>query len=447
MPELDLAALDPDSLMMFHDEEGDGVALAVFLRDGQFCRARRTWHPLPRSSTILDGISLRCVHPDFVALYDQLQDHGQMPSVAQTQEFEIDVKPGAAPTQAPIVRRRPFGAAGPPEAAVRGMLLGLALGDGVAATGGAVPPHGVLRAGAASQLGLATADGLLRTEVSRAAIVAENPTIVAMREVVQSYRRWAVRRGEMPPHVSDETGWTAGLELLRERRGSSPTTVRALLRQEPLDSDGYHALLRSTPIAAWNREQGSLVRAMVGVTHSIPKVGQFAQLWTVLLRRSLAASSLEEAATVATNEVGARTRVAHHLGMVRERAGVAPCDHAVSEKFAMRRSALSALTGGAYVAFSYPDADTIEEALAFAARATHGNAVAAVAGALLGALHGVHALPPGPALRLELGWAADTLARDLAAVGRAGAMGDLQRFRPLEAARLRRAYTAIGDQG
>lgn len=443
MPDLDLTALEPGSLMMFHDDEGDGVALAVSLREGMFCRARRGWQALPLSSTILDGISLRCVHPDFVALYDQLQDHGQMPSVAQTQEFEIDVKPGAKPTPAPIVLR-PFGAAGPQEAAVRGMLLGLALGDAVGLLAGSPPARGLLPAGAATQLTLATADALVRAEVSSPALMTKEPIDTATREIVHAFRRWALRRGEVPASAAGDAGWTSQLAALRERRGSSPTTVQALLTNGSIDSDGYHALLRTAPIAAWNRAQELLVRASVESTHSAAKVDHVAQLWVTLLRRALDAPTLDLATTITRNELGARSKIARHLGMIEARAAGAPCDVAMLHHLAPRRSALSALTGGLYVALSYPDADTVGEALAFAAQAAHGNAVAAVAGAALGATHGVHALPTSLVSRLELGWAMDTLARDLTFVGRAGVVREIQTTASPEADRLRRAYPAAG---
>ena len=72
------------------------------------------------------------------------------------------------------------------------------------------------------------------------------------------------------------------------------------------------------------------------------------------------------------------------------------------------------MAGGIYVALSFPDLDTVDEALEFAGWAPDGDSVAAVAGALLGAVHGYEALPTALCARLELGWVMDTLARDLA---------------------------------
>lgn len=59
-----------------------------------------------------------------------------------------------------------------------------------------------------------------------------------------------------------------------------------------------------------------------------------------------------------------------------------------------------------------------------ACAAPDGDSVAAVAGALLGALHGLEALPVALISRLELGWVVDALARDLALQVRENQAGD-----------------------
>jgi hypothetical protein len=64
---------------------------------------------------------------------------------------------------------------------------------------------------------------------------------------------------------------------------------------------------------------------------------------------------------------------------------------------------------------SFPDENTVAEAIDFAGRAPDGDSVASVAGAILGARHGYEALPAKWLSRLELGWVMDRLARDLAA--------------------------------
>ncbi|MET8628656.1 hypothetical protein ABZW30_33765 [Kitasatospora sp. NPDC004669] len=76
-------------------------------------------------------------------------------------------------------------------------------------------------------------------------------------------------------------------------------------------------------------------------------------------------------------------------------------------------TASSALLGALVVVSRFPGRDTVDAALRFAARAPDGNSVAATAGALIGATHGVDALPVELLSRLELVRVLDTLARDL----------------------------------
>ena len=78
-------------------------------------------------------------------------------------------------------------------------------------------------------------------------------------------------------------------------------------------------------------------------------------------------------------------------------------------------SARSALRGGVAVAIRCADGSpaAVRHALHEIRGATVPAAVGPVAGALLGAVYGVEALPVDLLGRLELGWAIDTLARDL----------------------------------
>ncbi|WP_220039839.1 hypothetical protein [Nonomuraea aridisoli] len=73
------------------------------------------------------------------------------------------------------------------------------------------------------------------------------------------------------------------------------------------------------------------------------------------------------------------------------------------------------LLGGVYAAASCAGPAEAAEALSFAATAPAAGSVAAVTGAMLGAVHGVHVWPLALLNRLELVWVMDTLARDLVA--------------------------------
>lgn len=93
----------------------------------------------------------------------------------------------------------------------------------------------------------------------------------------------------------------------------------------------------------------------------------------------------------------------------------APCLPQTLERIAPDKTSWSALAGGLYVALSFPDEDTIADAIEFAGWAPDGDSVAGVAGAILGARHGYEALPSKWLSRLELGWVMDRLAGDMAA--------------------------------
>ncbi len=76
---------------------------------------------------------------------------------------------------------------------------------------------------------------------------------------------------------------------------------------------------------------------------------------------------------------------------------------------------MSALLGGVYAASSHQQPERVADALRFALHAPWRDAVAPMTGAMLGALHGVAALPMRWLSRLRLGWVLDLLAGDLLA--------------------------------
>jgi hypothetical protein len=103
------------------------------------------------------------------------------------------------------------------------------------------------------------------------------------------------------------------------------------------------------------------------------------------------------------------------LAAALQEADAYPADAKRLAKLAPNATAPSSLLGGVYVAASFPERDQLAAALHFAAGAPDGDSVACVAGALLGAAHGVEALQVDLVSRHELAWVFDTLARDLVA--------------------------------
>ncbi|MEN3539176.1 ADP-ribosylglycohydrolase family protein [Microbispora sp. ZYX-F-249] len=137
----------------------------------------------------------------------------------------------------------------------------------------------------------------------------------------------------------------------------------------------------------------------------------------VLTGRCLSTRSLDEAAEpddglLRPPEVGtfldeARAVLAHARETPRQKARLA--------RIAPDATAPSAFLGGLYAAASCSEATEAMEALTFAAAAPDADSVAAVAGAMLGALHGAGVWPVELLSRLESTWVMDTLARDLVA--------------------------------
>lgn len=313
-------------------------------------------------------------------------------------------------------------------AAARGTLLGLILGDAVGATGGSVPERGILPATSGGQLACFTVEGLIRADV-RGALrgIGHTPSMVW-----QAYGRWAALQGVVPMDEAKAArwpdGWLADVSILREPRGTAPATVAAL-RGRPSEaasgatsgatarkSLGPRAVTRVLPVGLYARagEAAQLAAEVAAITHRDEAVVA-AAIGASAVQRLSEGETLARAMATA-EEHGARANAGAGLSALTAaiQAGrSAPREAAQLTRFTPDDAAASVLAGGVYVALSFPEPDSIQEALLFAARANDGGHVATVAGTLLGAAHGPDALPVEWLSRLELVWIADTLARDL----------------------------------
>ncbi|PFG18530.1 ADP-ribosylglycohydrolase family protein [Serinibacter salmoneus] len=462
MPDVAGLRVKPGELMMMHDDDHEPVGLVAWTHRGRFWRLGGFWQPVPAASAMFYGLTLQVVHEDFVAFYDVLEKTGMLPSPAQTGEYAVPDGAGRGrPARPP---RRPFGWAGPAEDRVRGLVLGLLVGEAIGSTegggaGGSTAGGGAqgrkatastaglglsaaafpLRIAAGGQLALATIDGLVRAEASmHQALPRDQVQKVATREVIRAYRRWALRRQEAPSRGVANSGWTGQVLALRERRGSSPSTVYAIRAGKPSTSTGCQALVRSLPFAAWNRPGPEALKASCAFSHA-PAAGYAAQVACEVLRVALRSDTVERAVARAHELIGNLAI----LAQVREAAARQVRSTERLAEMAPDASSWSALQGGVYAALSYPGPDEVLRALRFAATAPDGDSVAAVAGALLGAVHGVAALPRRLQDHLPVGWVADTLARDLVRLNTAGGMSVIAEGSASAAARLRRAYPAV----
>lgn len=310
-------------------------------------------------------------------------------------------------------------------------MLGLAVGEALGARHSVPDGAAPLSGGVGTHLALFTVDGLIRASVrQRERGICHPPSIVW-----HALARWAYGQGIPAPHLYAEwgsgtasdwpDGWLAEVPALRERRGSAPATVAALQRGQPgtrqrpvTQSTGYHGLIRALPVGALGtppHETFDLALDVAALTHGAPSGFITAADAALLAATLLSADDLSAGIAQAIRTIEIVDPDSHHLDRYAEAAADgdrAPADGAVLRRHGAHRTAISSLSAALYVMTSFPRPEQIFEALDFAG-STAGGGVAAVSGALLGAFHGVDALPVAAVSRLDTAWVTDMLARDL----------------------------------
>lgn len=329
-------------------------------------------------------------------------------------------------------------------ARVRGLAIGYCLGDALARVPD--PDRDALLVGTPSLIFLHGIEAMIRSSVrqdlsGRAALAECSWHATA---------RWAhsTRQGDLPqvrrwrdacsPQAWPD-GWLAELSSLALGRGSAPAVEAALELEDldprpghgPGDSAGDLVLSRTLPVALlavdreWSPSLDELVstsaRDVAAYSHGLP-----AQLVAVATTRTLAS-------TLATGTI---QPFADPSGLAALYADAAEPDDARQACLALAaladpastrlpatelarqgvpsgpRTALRAVAEGLRCVLTHPARSEVDKALREALETGQPGA-AAVAGALLGAAHGVHALPVDAVARLDLAHVADQLAGDL----------------------------------
>ncbi|MFD5582982.1 MULTISPECIES: ADP-ribosylglycohydrolase family protein [unclassified Streptomyces] len=319
---------------------------------------------------------------------------------------------------------------------VRGLMLGLALGDTLGAARGTLPATGPLPAGVSTQLACFTAEGIIRAQVRGN----HKGICYAPGVVLHAYSRWAYLQGIAPEKMRQRwnpygskgwpDGWLAGVPALAQRRGSAPATVTALSRIEQGEPDmatpsrGCHALTRALPVAVTGPVGVGQAAPLAALTHG-DKAAQNATAQAAFLAHHClshpapgSAEAVREAlhaglAALPVKGVPVTEQEQGRLAEALRCAAAEPARPGHLMRLAPDPTAPAALLGGVYAAASFPARADLRAALAFAAAAPDGDSVACVTGALLGAVHGVEALPADLISRHELAWVLDTLARDM----------------------------------
>ncbi|MGW2354539.1 ADP-ribosylglycohydrolase family protein [Actinacidiphila glaucinigra] len=274
---------------------------------------------------------------------------------------------------------------------VRGLLLGLALGDTLGSARDALPDRGPLPAGAGTRSACLTVEGIIRATGGLPSAVRNADS------------RWAALRGDEAPDPD------------------APGTRRPV----PAEARGTEAALLAAalPVAVTGAVHGpAQAAARAGEIAAHPAAAHAA----VLLHHCLTgAVDVQEPLFAEQSQVHIAVRAGldalgdsggtGHLHTAFRQAADDPADPRRLAALAPDATAFSALRGALYCAASLPHRHQVGEALRLAAAAPDGASVACVTGALLGAAHGARALPAGLAGRHELAPVLDALAHDLVA--------------------------------
>jgi len=282
-----------------------------------------------------------------------------------------------------------------------------------------------------TQMALFTADGLLRAHVK--ASLEGNANVAAV--VAHAYQRWLATQGETPPllDTTGDQGWLIGQQDLHARRVPGHTCLQALQAMPALgararnDSKGCGGAMRVAPAGLYcarapgSSDQRVLRRAfdlgceLAGLTHGHPTgqaaAGAFAGIVALLARDYELDEAIEEALPlVERRPLGAETKAAIDKAMRLARDGV-PGPEQIGE-LGEGWVAEEALAIALYCALAAPDYTS--GVLLAVNHNGDSDSTGAMAGSLLGALHGIDNVPRRWLSALELGREIAAIADDLA---------------------------------
>jgi ADP-ribosylglycohydrolase len=282
-----------------------------------------------------------------------------------------------------------------------------------------------------TQMTLFTADGLLRAAVKRA--LEGSASVPAL--VAHAYLRWLSTQGRRSPllDTTGDQGWLIAEPELHARRVPGSTCLASLAAMPSLgtrarnDSKGCGGVMRMAPVGLYcARDPGvSPQRAarrafdlgcdLAALTHGHPTgqtaAGAFAALIALLaLDRALDEAIDEVLPHVVRRPLGKETLQAMQKALALARAGEPAADRvaALGEGWVADQALAIAL----YAALAAPDFTS--GVLLAVNHDGDSDSTAAIAGNLLGALHGVDNIPRKWLSGLELGSAIAALADDLA---------------------------------
>jgi ADP-ribosyl-[dinitrogen reductase] hydrolase len=267
-----------------------------------------------------------------------------------------------------------------------------------------------------TQMTLFTAEGSLRAlAASRDGAVADSAAIMR-----RAYLRWLLTQGEGSGNAIERSGWLVAQPELHSRRAPGNTCLSALrtVGGEHNDSKGCGGIMRVAPCGIVHAGAPSLAfaagLAAARLTHGHPTGYLAAGVFAAIIAQLMVGDMLPEA----TNR--ARQILVEHADHAETLAAL---DHALRlvDSSAAPQDAIALLGEGwiaeealAIALYCALTASSLEEGIVQAVNITgDSDSTGAMAGNLLGALHGTVAIPARWLATLELRAVIETVARDL----------------------------------
>lgn len=259
-----------------------------------------------------------------------------------------------------------------------------------------------------TQMTLFTLEGLLRAK--------RDPSLDPIEEVHRSYVEWwATQKLDGPPEDADP-GSLVAEPWLYSRRAPGVTCMSALRqavqdgalgKAADNDSKGCGAVMRSAPFALIGMDDAAdLAMRAAALTHGHPSGQVSAGALVVMVESLLAGEALPGSIGAALDWCdgvtgGQETREALMRALAADRLGSAPTAETI-QRLGAGWVGEEALAIAVFCALSFPERDQVLDALSLAV--SHGgdsDSTGAICGHLVGALHGVQALPPALARECE----------------------------------------------
>jgi ADP-ribosylglycohydrolase len=278
-----------------------------------------------------------------------------------------------------------------------------------------------------TQMTLFTAEGLLRAYVRGAFKgITTYPGVVA-----HAYLRWLQTQGEQPKADlmlgQDEPGWLFGQRALHARRAPGNTCLSALRAMPSLgapaknDSKGCGGVMRMAPVGLFAHRLGQspqltfeLATELSALTHGHPTGALTGGVFAVLVLELCGGASLPDALATARTCLRAAPDHRETLDAIDAAEFLATSGRPHEDAIAQLGEGWVAEEALAIAIYCALVATGIERGIVLAVNHDgDSDSTGAMVGNLLGAIHGVSAIPPSWLTRLELHDTIEEIAADL----------------------------------